>query len=466
MKFRIKVILYSVLLILVMVFFQNVLVISDDVKAESKITLSEERRLTLDGTWRLPVISAFESSDKEENDEQSTRYELYVYQSFDEQGILINAPSQVYKSKFQLRGSSSRLFPKKQYGVEFYGKNSNVSLLGLPEGKEWVFNGPFLDKTAMRNKLMYDLSAEIFPWSPKAVYFELFLDGEYKGIYLLIEKIDESKNRLDLTSFSLLNGESPFIIKRDRYSDTFSAEEDSEKLMATFGVENFLTHDNLLHVHPHHKKVSKMQRDWIHRYINNFETSLYNAQFTNPLFGYSQYIDVENFVDYYVLNLFCANKDAGDFSTYIYRDFDEKLKLVVWDFNNSFGLYQGMTYSSIDDETGNWFVRLLEDKNFRDKVVARYHELRTSLLSDELIKDRLDQYESQLNEAIMRDYKKWQYTSDVMNSEGQIIVKDELFYRSAFNTSLANFKTFIMERARYLDLNIEEALTKQFEKKE
>lgn len=461
-----KFFLYAILLILAMIFSQNILIQNDKSKVAPEIVISDDRKLGIDDSWNLPVISAFINSESEESNEIFWLCELYVYQDFDENERLINEPSQLLKAEMKYRGSSSKAFPKKQYGIEFYGKNSEMSLLGLPEGEEWVFSGPFLDKTAIREKLMYDLSNEIFEWSPKSTYFELFLDGEYKGVYLLIEKIDESENRLDLTSFSLLNGESPFIIKRDRFSETYSPENDSEKLQVTFGGENFYTHDNLLYVHPSRKDITNMQKKWIHRYINDFETNLYSPQFSSQFFGYNQYVDVENFVDYYVINLFSSNKDAGDFSTYFYKDFDKKLKITVWDFNNSFGLYHEMTYISIDNEVGNWFERLLEDENFRDKVVKRYQELRLTLLSDESIDERIDRYQTQISSAMVRDYRTWQYQNEVLISDGQVIVKDDVFFLNKFQSNIEVLKSFVKLRAEFLDQNIEGALNNQFSNKE
>ena len=49
----------------------------------------------------------------------------------------------------ELRGSSTLWFPKKQFAVETrdsLGENNNVSLFGMPEENDWIFNAPYTDK--------------------------------------------------------------------------------------------------------------------------------------------------------------------------------------------------------------------------------------------------------------------------------------------------------------------------------
>ncbi|MDO4566418.1 MAG: CotH kinase family protein, partial [Oscillospiraceae bacterium] len=88
----------------------------------------------------------------------------------------------------KLRGNSSIFFDKKQYRLTFVNSEADlthrsISVMGMPADSEWVLNGPFLDKTALRNYLMYNLAGDLMDWAPNIRYCELFMDGVYQGLY-------------------------------------------------------------------------------------------------------------------------------------------------------------------------------------------------------------------------------------------------------------------------------------------
>ena len=96
------------------------------------------------------------------------------------------------KISIEYRGSSSQSFPKKAYALETQdsiGNNNNVSLLGMPIENDWILYAPSSDKSLMRNFLTFDLGRKMGNYSPRTVYCELVINGDYKGIYILMEKI-------------------------------------------------------------------------------------------------------------------------------------------------------------------------------------------------------------------------------------------------------------------------------------
>ena len=86
------------------------------------------------------------------------------------------------------RGASSYdVFDKRSYRIKLYrdsGKSLEYPLLGMGEHSEWVLYGPFLDRSLVRNRLVYGLAREMAVWSPDTRYCELYVDGAYQGIYL------------------------------------------------------------------------------------------------------------------------------------------------------------------------------------------------------------------------------------------------------------------------------------------
>ena len=103
----------------------------------------------------------------------------------------------------ELRGSSSQAFPKKQYGVETRdeaGDNLNVSLLGMPEENDWVLYAPYSDKSLMRNVLAYELARRMGRYASRTRFVEVVLNGDYQGVYVLMEKIKRDRNRVDINN--------------------------------------------------------------------------------------------------------------------------------------------------------------------------------------------------------------------------------------------------------------------------
>lgn len=101
------------------------------------------------------------------------------------------------------RGSSSQdLLEKKPYGfttlLDDDISNNNVSLLGMPEENDWILNSLAFDETGMRDVLAYGLSESIGQYAPRGVYCEVMVNGNYKGLYVLMEKIKVDKHRVNI----------------------------------------------------------------------------------------------------------------------------------------------------------------------------------------------------------------------------------------------------------------------------
>ncbi|HEX5167778.1 MAG TPA: CotH kinase family protein, partial [Cyclobacteriaceae bacterium] len=128
------------------------------------------------------------------------------------------------KMGIEIRGSSSQMFPKKQYGIELWDDASNgidASLLGLPEEEDWVLFAPYNDKSLMRDVMAYKLGRDMGHYAPRTKYCEVVLNDQYNGLYVLIEKIKRDKNRVDINKLdpdeisgnSLTGG---YILKLDK----------------------------------------------------------------------------------------------------------------------------------------------------------------------------------------------------------------------------------------------------------
>ncbi|MCG9134707.1 CotH kinase family protein [Candidatus Poribacteria bacterium] len=316
------------------------------------------------------------------------------------------------KIGIELRGKTSLGFPKNQYGVETQdneGNDKDVSLLQLPAESDWVLNGPYWDKTLMRNYLAYEFSNRIGRYASRTKFVEVFLNdkgdpaiqnGHYVGVYLLIEKIKRGKDRVDIQPLKPSDITGGYILKidkRDQY-ETF-----------------FFTHyTRLFHVYPKGREMSDAQKAWIQNYMSEFETTLAGKDFKDPEHGYAKYIDTDAFIDHFIINELFRNIDGFRNSTYMYKDRGGKLTMgPVWDFNLSMGnpgFNEGWKTDGwliYTNPVPFWWDRLLQDKNFTQKLAKRWKELRKGTLATSKLLEEIDRTAEYLSEPQKRNFQKW-----------------------------------------------------------
>lgn len=367
-----------------------------------------------------------------------------------EEQSVFSLPNSIYRATIKYRGASSySKFDKKQYRIKFYKNEKDsakeVSLAGMGANSEWVLNGPYLDKTLIRNKLVYDLARELNGWAPDTRFVELFVDGEYQGVYLAVEPVTNGESRLRLAEFGLLSGETAYIVNRDRI-DTGSEEID------TWGKTNGYTYNALYIRYPSKNKITEKQKAYIQKDISEFEQVLYGKNFSDKRIGYPAYIDMDNWVDYFIINEFAMNYDAGNLSTYLYKELDGKLQLAVWDFNNGFDNYQWFRTETdvLHTVENSWFQRLWQDENFRDRVCERYRQLRETTLADEHIAEKIASYQEELGEAVDRNFKVWGYSFKENLLAGTSKEGTSRNIRS-YEEAMKQLTDTIRERLAYLD---------------
>ena len=104
-------------------------------------------------------------------------------------------------------------------------------------------------------------------------------------------------------------------------------------------------------------------------------------------------IDVDSFVDYFIINELSSNADAGNYSTYIYKGTDNLYRMCVWDFNNACNNYfeEELPYTGFFLNNRLWFEMLIKDEDFTERIIQRYHSLRKGLLSEESLYRYIDE---------------------------------------------------------------------------
>ena len=333
----------------------------------------------------------------------------------------------------ELRGSSSLIFPKKSYAVETrdsLGNDKSVSLLGLPSEADWVFFGPYNDKTLIRDVLAYKLARDMGRYASRSRFFELVINGEYKGLYVLLEKIKRDANRVnikklnpaDTTGDALTGG---YIIKIDKLDG-----ENNDGWYSNFRPFPQLSARIFYQYHyPKPGDIVEAQKNYIKAWIHSFESAMFGPYYADTILGYPKYIDVQSFVDYILLNELVKNIDAYRLSTFFYKDRDSRNPKLfagpVWDFNLAFGncdYYQAFNssgwYLEYVSEYQNipswenyfipfWWKKIFTDQNFKNKFRQRYIELRNSVWTNQRINSTIDSLVQLLEESRQRNFQKW-----------------------------------------------------------
>lgn len=337
--------------------------------------------------------------------------EIFVIDHFDGQNRADDDAEMYSQCKVKLRGNSSGNYDKKQYLVKLVdedGKSEKQKILGMGSDSEWILNISFIDKSLLRNYLAYAAAGAVMPYTPDVRFCEVLWKDEngyrYEGVYLMMESVKVGKHRVDLPQYSENSPMTPTLLRRDRYNvNGLMLENDATKKGLTSG---FLDVE-----YPDKEVITEKGIQNITRQIDRFEQALY-ADTWEEFVKYRDYIDMQSFVDYFILNEFFLNYDAGYNSTYMYMDYSGKLTMgPVWDFDqaidNNATILANLQTTAF--HSAPWFDRMLQDPVFTTAIMERYAELRKSILSDESIETFVYQTVEYLGDAVERDWARWGY---------------------------------------------------------
>ena len=318
------------------------------------------------------------------------------------------------------RGNSSQWQGKTPYRFETVddeGENSNIELLGMPAENDWALYAPWQDKTMIRNVLTYQLSNEMGRYASRSRHVELYLNDEYRGIYVLMEKIKRDGNRVDISKLN------PDEITGDDVTGGYILKFDWFYTGDNIGGFESEFDDMIYNYHyPKPSDIVPEQEAYIKEYINGFETIMMGTDYTNDSTGYPSMMNVESFVDFILLQELAKNVDAYRLSTYIYKDkesIDNRLTAgPVWDFNHGFGNCDYGETWEVDnwlleynpeggDQVAFWWEFLWEDLAFQHKAAVRYTELRQTIFSEEHIYSIIDSIADYLGPAVDRNFARW-----------------------------------------------------------
>lgn len=309
------------------------------------------------------------------------------------------------------RGHSSIAYNKKQYYfklVDDDGEYIESNLLGMGFGNGWVLNGTMSDKSYLRNYLAYRVASEIggnnmgLDSRYCEVVWKIGDRYQYQGLYLLIEAIERGEDRINIDEKKKDNTYTSYIVRRDRYTEF-------DPMLETYARLNGQSSEWIGLKYPGSKKLTENTLQYISRDFSNIERTIYSED-RSIFLTYGKKIDVDSFIDYFIINEFFGNYDAGEHSQYMFKNTGDKLHIgPVWDFDQAMN-------NSVQEETDpstialadkGFYEYLFKDKDFIRKVKKRYNELRPTILSNEHIFEIMEEAVEYTSLARVRDSARW-----------------------------------------------------------
>ena len=292
----------------------------------------------------------------------------------------------------------SRIHEDMQLGKNAYSVlfNDDISLLDSPAGKTWEFYTNTSEKTMLHNQTAFYLgSMSALEYTPRFYHVNLLMNGRYYGTYLMGEDLEVSEGRVNVGSDGFLLG---------------IGASSSGPVFSTSYLERAVS------VIAPSASQSEASVDYISNFVTTAENALFSSDFTYASEGWQKYMDIDSFVDWYLINEISKNEN-GAFRNNCMMNLTRggKLKMgPLWDFEKAFSVDSSPSGFVIKDV--NWYARLFKDPAFVAKVKERYDFFYSH--KNDIITE-ISNTAEYLKYAIQEDNNKWNTFTIASNSGEQ-----------------------------------------------
>jgi CotH kinase protein/Secretion system C-terminal sorting domain len=384
----------------------------------------------------------------------------------------VSDSSNVYSGNIgiSIRGLTSAAYPQHPYSIETrdsLGANNNVSMLGMPAENDWVLLSNYNDRTLIKNVMSLKLFGEMGNYSPRTQLCEVLVDSLYQGIYVIGEKIKRDANRVDIAKLTIndtigddLTG--GYILQQNYWNATNSFQSNYSPI----DHPGFDVH--FVYEYPEASAINQAQKTYIASFIDSLETALYSTNFADTITGYRKYLDVNSFIDYFLVNELARSADGFKKSVFFHKDKNSnggKLKAgPVWDFdwawknmsgvctqfegNGGAGWAHQINDCFTDNYSTGWYVRLLQDTTFSNELRCTYEDYRHTMLDTTNLFAYIDSIRTLVQNTQTRHFKKW----PILGMSGP--APDFGLLATTYYGEIDSLKSWISTRLQWLDANI------------
>jgi hypothetical protein len=370
----------------------------------------------------------------------------------------------------ETRGNSTQGFDKKTYSLELRDASNedlSVNLFGMGADEDWILHAMVIDKSQVRIPMSFYFAQQMGHYSSEWKYVELIVNKEYQGLYILVEKIKRDDDRVaiakldadDLAGDSLTGG---YILRIDWLYDLNDGDSFESSYDSQAGIPM-----NFQWYYPKANQIQPQQSQYIENWMGDFEDALFSSDYTNDQgIRYTDYINVDAFTDFLLINELSKNSDGYKLSSYVHKDKESnggKLNAgPIWDFDQTYGVsevcsnfdYSGWTY--LQNQGGcedlesmpMWWQKMMEDTLFQNRLHCRWTEFRTTFLHGDSINEWIDNDVDFISEAIERNFTKWDYFI------GENIWIEPEPIPQSYSEEIDVLKSWITNRLLWMDSNM------------
>ncbi len=367
-------------------------------------------------------------------------------------------------------------YPKKSYTLKFEKKQE---MLGLPAHTEWVLSANYADRSLIRNAVAMQLAHNVGSEAVMDVRFvDLWVNGTYAGNYQLIEKVEVSKNRVDITKFkeNLAPDKVGYIIETNGHNKaegefgTWTNGQDADRPSKWQKLNDAITLDpisgdmffNSLNYNgiifnvnkPSDTKLGALSKnkqlkylEYIYDYMDQTEKAIKSQKYSEA----SKYLDMEAMAKWYIVEELAMNTDSKlHCSCYMYKDAGGKLKMgPVWDFDLGFGngKYANETHAnSTYLDTSRWFADLMAMPEFKAVVKQVWQKSKSKVST---LPDFVSKTAKMINKAQAVNYELWDITQSAEHTYQR--TTEEM---GKFSDQISYLRGFVESRIDYMDRKI------------
>ncbi len=313
------------------------------------------------------------------------------------------------------RGNKSWEFDKKSYHVKFDSK-VNVLGIGEAEGKHWNLLANHCDQSLLRNYVALNFADRMsgVSYSPACTNVEVYLNGEYNGVYLLTESIRVGDGRVDIADDPEAGTDIGYLVQMTTYAEEYPFRVGGK----SYEIKSELSEDSNL--------------QWEQQmFIEDYISQCYDAVCAGDRTEIEKLMDLNSIIDTYIVEETVKNLDVGWDSFFFYKDAGGKLVMgPIWDFDLSLGnanegcenfidLYAAQ---NIKSQSNPWLSNLMAYHWFRQLVAERWASEEVQSLLDSLT-DLVREVSSSMNGSFCRNFEKWQIFGKQLNREPREIMK-------------------------------------------
>ena len=315
----------------------------------------------------------------------------------------------------RIRGNSTQMYEKKPYRIKFEEKQQ---VLGLSEGahKSWVLLAEFNDPSLLRNLITYRFANALsgISYATDCALVEVYLNGEYEGVYLLAEQTQVDETGVADPSVT----DTGYLLELE--ADLSRRNEEGKEGEAWFAVTGYASEkDNSMQLlmertfdasAAYYVVKSDARSAEQMAYIREYMIQVYDAVYKEKTeAAVAELVDLASAVDMYLVQLIANDYDNNYSSMYLYKNAGGKLMFgAPWDFDLAYGNFTRHTAAEDTVYVYHLLRQLGEYDWFRERAAKRFAELSEGENSPiTRMKEDITTFTEQYAEEFDREYARW-----------------------------------------------------------